>query len=184
MSRVVRGWVVSVGLAAGLVVALLVLALARARGGTGRDGRGSRFRARRRSDRPRDVPRLPPGRRHRAVRVPDGARPRDRAALVVAALEGRRMPPWPPSAASPQYVGEAAHTLDARERTTLVDWARAGSSGREPHGVARRSGRRPRRLRRHVVASRCSSCRCRRPTALPRRRARPTITAASSSTRS
>jgi hypothetical protein len=48
-----------------------------------------------------------------------------RAALVVAAVEGRRMPPWPPSAASPRYVGQAARTLDARERSTLVRWAKS-----------------------------------------------------------
>ena len=36
-----------------------------------------------------------------------------RAALVVAALESRRMPPWPPSASSPRYVGQAHRTLDA-----------------------------------------------------------------------
>jgi hypothetical protein len=48
-----------------------------------------------------------------------------RAALVVAALESRRMPPWPPSARSPGYVGQAARTLDAQERATLVTWARS-----------------------------------------------------------
>lgn len=48
-----------------------------------------------------------------------------RAALVVAALEGRRMPPWPPGARSPRYVGQARRTLDARERATLTGWARA-----------------------------------------------------------
>ena len=48
-----------------------------------------------------------------------------RAPLVVAALEQRRMPPWPPSAGSPRYVGQAARTLDAGERATLVRWARS-----------------------------------------------------------
>lgn len=48
-----------------------------------------------------------------------------RAALVVAAVESRRMPPWPPSAASPRYVGQAARTLDARERATLLRWAKS-----------------------------------------------------------
>ncbi len=48
-----------------------------------------------------------------------------RAPLLVAALEQRRMPPWPPSAASPHYTGQAARTLDARERETLVRWARS-----------------------------------------------------------
>jgi hypothetical protein len=48
-----------------------------------------------------------------------------RAALVVAALESRRMPPWPPSARSPRYRGQAARTVDAQERATLVAWARS-----------------------------------------------------------
>jgi hypothetical protein len=48
-----------------------------------------------------------------------------RAALVVAALEQRRMPPWPPSTRSPRYVGRAAHTLDGRELDTLLRWARS-----------------------------------------------------------
>ncbi len=125
MSRVARGWVVSAGLAAGLVVALLGLAL----------GRGGAAPAATTAapDFARDV--APIVREtclgcHRDGGIAPFAfrTERDlanRAALVVAALEGRRMPPWPPSAASPQYVGEAAHTLDARERTTLVDWARA-----------------------------------------------------------
>ena len=47
-----------------------------------------------------------------------------RAALVVAALEERRMPPWPPSARSPRYVGQERRTLDAREREALIRWAR------------------------------------------------------------
>ena len=49
----------------------------------------------------------------------------NRAALVVAALASRRMPPWPPSASSPRYVGQAHRTLDAKERATLVGWARS-----------------------------------------------------------
>ena len=48
-----------------------------------------------------------------------------RAALVVAALESRRMPPWPPSPSSPRYVGQGHRTLDASERATLVGWARS-----------------------------------------------------------
>jgi hypothetical protein len=48
-----------------------------------------------------------------------------RAALLVAALEQHRLPPWPPSARSPRYVGQAARTLDAREREALVRWARS-----------------------------------------------------------
>ncbi len=48
-----------------------------------------------------------------------------RAALIVAALESGRMPPWPPSVRSPHYVGQAKRTLDAKERATLVGWARS-----------------------------------------------------------
>ena len=48
-----------------------------------------------------------------------------RAPLLVAALEQHRMPPWPPSARSPRYVGQAARTLDGRERETLLAWARS-----------------------------------------------------------
>ena len=48
-----------------------------------------------------------------------------RASLIVAALQERRMPPWPPSARSPQYVGQERRTLDRRERDTLVSWARS-----------------------------------------------------------
>ena len=48
-----------------------------------------------------------------------------RASLIVAALEEGRMPPWPPSARSPAYLGQAARTLDRRERETLVRWARS-----------------------------------------------------------
>ena len=46
-----------------------------------------------------------------------------RAPLIVAALEERRMPPWPPSARSPRYVDQARRTLDDRERDTLIRWA-------------------------------------------------------------
>jgi hypothetical protein len=48
-----------------------------------------------------------------------------RASLIVAALEERRMPPWPPSSRSPHYVGQERRTLDPRERHTLVAWARS-----------------------------------------------------------
>ncbi len=48
-----------------------------------------------------------------------------RAPLLVAVLQANRMPPWPPSARSPRYVGQARRTLDARERATLIAWARA-----------------------------------------------------------
>jgi Copper type II ascorbate-dependent monooxygenase, C-terminal domain len=48
-----------------------------------------------------------------------------RASLIVAAVTEGRMPPWPPSARSPAYGGQAARTLDRRERETLVRWARS-----------------------------------------------------------
>jgi Copper type II ascorbate-dependent monooxygenase, C-terminal domain len=48
-----------------------------------------------------------------------------RAPLIVAALEERRMPPWPPSSRSPRYLGQAKRTLDTHERATLVAWARS-----------------------------------------------------------
>jgi hypothetical protein len=48
-----------------------------------------------------------------------------RAPLIVAALEQRRMPPWPPSARSPRYLGQEQRTLDDRERETLIRWARS-----------------------------------------------------------
>jgi len=48
-----------------------------------------------------------------------------RAPLIVAALEQGRMPPWPPSARSPRYVGQGRRTLDDRERDTLIRWARS-----------------------------------------------------------
>lgn len=36
------------------------------------------------------------------------------------------MPPWPPGPRSPSYAGEQERRLTARERATLVAWARAG----------------------------------------------------------
>jgi hypothetical protein len=58
-----------------------------------------------------------------------------RAPLIVAALQERRMPPWPPSARSPHYVGQERRTLDGRERQILVGWARAQT---RRSGAARR----------------------------------------------
>ena len=48
-----------------------------------------------------------------------------RALAVLGAVGDGRMPPWPPSERSPAYVGEARRTLDARERETIIRWARA-----------------------------------------------------------
>jgi Copper type II ascorbate-dependent monooxygenase, C-terminal domain len=49
-----------------------------------------------------------------------------RADLIAAAVGARLMPPWPPGPRSPAYVGERDRTLSARERATLLTWARAG----------------------------------------------------------
>ncbi len=125
MTRVARGWLVSGGLATAGVVALLALALG---GGSAAPAATSAA-----PDFARDV--APVVRQtclgcHRDGGIAPFAfrTERDlagRAALIVAALDQRRMPPWPPSSRSPRYVGEEAHTLDARERAILVDWARA-----------------------------------------------------------
>ncbi len=49
-----------------------------------------------------------------------------RSRLIGAAVQARLMPPWPPGARSPAYVGESARTLTAHERATLVTWAAKG----------------------------------------------------------
>jgi Copper type II ascorbate-dependent monooxygenase, C-terminal domain len=49
-----------------------------------------------------------------------------RASLIGAAVQARVMPPWPPGGKSPAYVGERERKLTARERATIVSWARAG----------------------------------------------------------
>jgi len=49
-----------------------------------------------------------------------------RAGLIAAAVEARLMPPWPPGIRSPTYVGELERRLSARERATILAWARAG----------------------------------------------------------
>ncbi|MSO58555.1 MAG: monooxygenase [Thermoleophilia bacterium] len=64
-----------------------------------------------------------------------------RAAAVLRALEARRMPPWMPGPSSPLYLGQGDRALDARERTTLVRWAKAqlatpgAPRGRTPIGT-------------------------------------------------
>ena len=49
-----------------------------------------------------------------------------RAALIGAAVQAGVMPPWPPGRRSPAYVGQAARTLTAQQRATLVAWATKG----------------------------------------------------------
>jgi hypothetical protein len=50
-----------------------------------------------------------------------------RAPLIAAAVEARLMPPWPPGAKSPAFVGESHRTLTARERMTILSWVDAGA---------------------------------------------------------
>ena len=45
------------------------------------------------------------------------------------------MPPWPPGGRSPAYVGQAARTLTAQQRATIVAWA---TKGGKVDGPARR----------------------------------------------
>jgi hypothetical protein len=49
-----------------------------------------------------------------------------RSSVIAAAVQTGDMPPWPPGAKSPTYVGEETRKLSARERTTILAWARAG----------------------------------------------------------
>jgi mono/diheme cytochrome c family protein len=49
-----------------------------------------------------------------------------RAARIGAAVQAEVMPPWPPGRRSPAYVGQAARTLTAQQRATLVAWATKG----------------------------------------------------------
>jgi hypothetical protein len=58
-----------------------------------------------------------------------------RASLIAAAVQAGDMPPWPPGAKSPTYVGEDTRRLSARERATILAWARAGG---QVDGAARK----------------------------------------------
>jgi Copper type II ascorbate-dependent monooxygenase, N-terminal domain/Copper type II ascorbate-dependent monooxygenase, C-terminal domain len=49
-----------------------------------------------------------------------------RASLIAGAVQTGVMPPWPPGGKSPAYVGESRRRLTARERATIIEWARAG----------------------------------------------------------
>jgi hypothetical protein len=49
-----------------------------------------------------------------------------KAPLIAAAVRARIMPPWPPGGRSPAYVGQRARTLSAKQRATILAWARAG----------------------------------------------------------
>ena len=48
------------------------------------------------------------------------------ASLIAASVSARTMPPWPPGAASPAYVGQSGRTLTAAQRAAILGWARAG----------------------------------------------------------
>jgi Copper type II ascorbate-dependent monooxygenase, C-terminal domain/Copper type II ascorbate-dependent monooxygenase, N-terminal domain len=50
-----------------------------------------------------------------------------RRLAVMAVLEAKAMPPWPPSEGSPTYVGEDHRTLAETERSTLLAWLAAGA---------------------------------------------------------
>ena len=69
-----------------------------------------------------------------------------RAGLIGAAVQARVMPPWPPGRRSPAYVGQAARTLSAQQRATIVAWAAKGGkvdgAARQP-AVPARPGARP-----------------------------------------
>jgi hypothetical protein len=74
--------------------------------------------------------------------------------LIAAAVQANVMPPWPPGSRSPDYVGQSARTLSAKQRETVLAWARAGGRidgpARAPARPARpdvRAGERLLRLR-------------------------------------
>ena len=48
------------------------------------------------------------------------------AGRIGAAVQARVMPPWPPGSRSPAYEGQAARTLTAQQRATIVAWATKG----------------------------------------------------------
>ena len=49
-----------------------------------------------------------------------------RSSIIGAAVQAKSMPPWPPGNRSPAYVGQAARTLTAQQRATIVAWATKG----------------------------------------------------------
>ena len=56
-----------------------------------------------------------------------GAAARARSTAIAAAVESRRMPPWPPGPQSPAYRDEDRRQLSDDEVETLVEWARSGA---------------------------------------------------------
>src|SRR4051812_23079978 len=49
------------------------------------------------------------------------------AAGILEITRARAMPPWPPSADSPAFIGQSRRILTARELDTLAGWVRAGA---------------------------------------------------------
>jgi hypothetical protein len=49
-----------------------------------------------------------------------------RSSAIGAAVQSGVMPPWPPGGKSPAYVGQAARTLTAHQRATILAWAAKG----------------------------------------------------------
>ena len=50
-----------------------------------------------------------------------------RADAIAAAVESRRMPPWPPGPDSPDYEGQDERRLSDEELETVVEWVRSGA---------------------------------------------------------
>jgi len=50
-----------------------------------------------------------------------------KAGLIAAAVQERRMPPWPPGPRSARFAGQEARTLTASQRDTILRWVRAGA---------------------------------------------------------
>ena len=49
------------------------------------------------------------------------------SAAIARAVQARLMPPWPPGARSPAYVGQDTRILSAAQRATILAWVRAGA---------------------------------------------------------
>ena len=52
---------------------------------------------------------------------------KDWAPVIGTAVRSGLMPPWPPGADSPQYVGQETRKLSEAERATILDWVRSGA---------------------------------------------------------
>jgi hypothetical protein len=56
-----------------------------------------------------------------------GVSVRSHAAAIAAAVESRRMPPWPPGEESPDFLGQEERRLSDDEAETIVEWATSGA---------------------------------------------------------